>query len=223
MGAFKLDLYIPNSYKDKLRILLIIYFFSEIYRNEETPELVKVLYSEVKIQKIDFLIRYPDYFCFELMELMKENDSYDKNEIKQTIRNIFNSNEPEIRREEMLRYIYGAYEDIDDIIAFWMSVGFVFYENKVNIMGKAYDKAYYLTSKGESRIEGEIIQNLVSANWYIERCKLIKRYFYSMKGTELKERQYKYAEYRGTSIGSYIAEIGDKVKVEFYRLYGEGL
>lgn len=223
MGAFILDLYIPNSYRDRIRILLIIYFFSEGYKSEDTPGLVKVLYSEVKIQKIDFLIRYPDYFCYELIELMKEDDVYDRNEIREIIKAIFNTKEPEIRRDEMLRYIFGAYEDIDNIISFWMSVGFILYESKVNIMGKAYDKAYYLTLKGKNQIESEIIPNMESARWYIDRCSLIKKYFDGMTGTELKERQYKYSEYRGTAIGSYITEIGDKVREEFFNVYGEGL
>lgn len=108
-----LNLFVPTSYRDRLRILLILYFFSENYSDNSTPELVKVLYSEVKIQKIDFLIRYPDYLCFELM---KQKTSANSDDIKKIIKNIYNSKEPDVRKEEMLRYIYGAYEDIDDII-----------------------------------------------------------------------------------------------------------
>ena len=219
-GAQITQVYAPTLYRDRLRILLILYFFSEDYRNEDTPELVKVLYSEVKIQKIDFLIRYPDYFCYELI---KEQTSLNKDEIKDIIRDIFHSKEPEIRREEMLRYIYGAYEDIDNIISFWISTNFINYKCKVNTIGKYYDKAYYITKKGKDKIEKDILNNMEGSQWYIRRCQLIKKYFYDMSGTELKERQYKHPEYKNTNIGCYISEIGEKVRKIYFEEYGEVL
>lgn len=220
MEMIVLNLYVPASYRDRLRILLILYFFSENYHDDDVPGMVKVFYSEVKIQKIDFLIRYPDYLCFELM---KQKTPENRDEIKEIIKDIYNSEEPEVRREEMLRYLYGAYEDIDDIISFWISTGFIKYKCKINTMGKHYDKAYYITEKGKYRIENDILNNMESAQWYIRRCKLIKEYFYDMSGTELKERQYMYPEYKNTNIGCYITEIGDKVKRTYFEEYGEVL
>lgn len=215
-----LNLCVPSSYRDRLRILLILYFFSEDYINENIPELVKVFHSEVKIQKIDFLIRYPDYLCFELI---KQKNASNSNEIQAIIKDIFNSKEPEVRREEMLRYIYGAYEDIDNIISFWISTGFIKYNCKVNTMGKYYDKSYYITKRGNRKIENDILSNMESAQWYIQRCQLIKKYFYDMTGTELKERQYMHPEYKNTNIGCFISEIVDKVKKVYFEEYGEVL
>lgn len=215
-----LNLYVPPSYRDRLRIILILYFFSEDYINEDNPELVKVFYSEVRIQKIDFLIRYPDYLCFELIEQKTASNKY---EIQNIIKDIFKSNEPEVRREEMLRYIYGAYEDIDNIISFWISTGFIKYDSKINVAGKYYDKSYYITQKGIRKIENDILGNMDSAQWYIERCKLIKKYLGGMGGTELKDKQYMHPEYKNTNIGCYISAIGDKVKKIYLEEYGEGL
>jgi hypothetical protein len=103
-----------SQYRDRLRILLIIYFFSEDYHDASTPHWVKVFRSEVKIQKIDFLIRYPDYLCFEILELMV-GSKFSPEEIKTVVMSIFLDDEPEVRREDMLRYLFGAYEYLSDL------------------------------------------------------------------------------------------------------------
>lgn len=217
---------IDKSYRDKLRILLILYFFSdELKQTEgENPNHVKVFKSEVRIQKIDFLIRYPDYLCFELLNLLENNQfTHSREDIKKHIKNIFNTNEPEIRREDMLRYFFGAYEEIDHIIAFFVSCGFIEYKSRKSVSGKVYDKTYYLTKLSIEKIENEILVDLEKAKWYAERCKLIKTYFGDLTGTELKIRQYEHEEYRTTPINEYIRGIQKNVKDKFYQIFGEEL
>lgn len=219
-------LYSGNSYRSRLRILLILYFFSEEIdsSSELRPEFVKVFKSEVKIQKIDFLIRYPDYLASELLFLVESsNPKANKNEIKEIIRGIFRDNEPELRREEMLRFFFGAYEDIDDIIAFLVSRNFIKYESKRSVDQRVFNKAYYLTKFGVDKIENEILSNLAKAKWYKERCELINKYFGDLTGSELKFRQYQHKEYKNTQLNQYINGIEDQVKSKFLEIYGEEL
>lgn len=54
-------------YCERLRALLILYFFSEEYNNELELEFARTFQSEIKIRKLDFLIRYPNYVCYELL------------------------------------------------------------------------------------------------------------------------------------------------------------
>lgn len=219
-------LYSGNSYRSRLRILLILYFFSEEIdsSSELRPEFVKVFKSEVKMQKIDFLIRYPDYLASELLFLVESsNPKANKNEIKEIIRGIFRDNEPELRREEMLRFFFGAYEDIDDIIAFLVSRNFIKYESKRSVDQRVFNKAYYLTKFGVDKIENEILSNLAKANWYKERCELINKYFGDLTGSELKFRQYQHKEYKNTQLNQYINGIEDQVKNKFLEIYGEEL
>jgi hypothetical protein len=68
-------------YKDRIRIFFILYFFSENYNDPRYPSLKKVFRTEVKLQKIDFLLRNPDYLAYELLALAKTNQA-DKSEIK---------------------------------------------------------------------------------------------------------------------------------------------
>lgn len=219
-------LYSENLYRSRLRILLILYFFSEEIdsSSELRPEFVKVFKSEVKIQKIDFLIRYPDYLAFELLLLVESsNPKADRIEIKELIKGIFRDNEPDLRREEMLRFFFGAYEDIDDIIAFLVSRNFIKYESKRSVDQRVFNKAYYLTKLGVDKIENEILSNLNNVNWYKERCELINKFFGDLTGSELKFRQYQYKEYKNTKLNQYINGIEDQVKNKFLEIYGEEL
>ncbi|MGM9979171.1 MAG: hypothetical protein ACI33J_10265 [Clostridium sp.] len=203
-----------------------MYFFSEDIDtdSELRPEFVKVFKSEVKIQKIDFLIRYPDYLAFELLFLVGVSlPKANHFEVKTIIKNIFRNKEPQLRKEEMLRFFFGAYEDIDDIIAFLVARDFIKYESNRSVDGRVFNKVYYLTSFGLSKIENEILTSLVNANWYKERCEIISKYFGDMSGTELKIRQYQHEEYKHTPLNQYIDGIEDKVKEKFVEIYGEEL
>ena len=118
-----------DSYRKRLRVLLILYFFSEDTEDAINSELVKIFRTETKIQKIDFLIRYPSYLCFELLRLVEEDTGQNIEEIKETVKLIFKDNEPKLRTDEMKRFFYGAYEELDDIVAFLKSVSLVEYRS----------------------------------------------------------------------------------------------
>ncbi|PIC68940.1 hypothetical protein CSV77_16395 [Sporosarcina sp. P16b] len=211
-------------YREKLRILLIFYFLSDEIEGTSKlyPEYLKVFKSEVKIQKIDFLIRYPDYLAYELLNLVGEK-GYCKDQIQRHVKSIFNSNEPELRREDMLRYFFGAYEEIDHIILFLVTVGFVKFESRRSVTGKVFDKLYFLSGFGINKVEKEILPNIQQAKWYEERLLLIKKYFGNLSGTELKIKQYEYDQYRTTPINQYIKGIQQEVKEKYFQLFEEEL
>ncbi|MFB6466458.1 hypothetical protein ACE38V_06480 [Cytobacillus sp. Hz8] len=222
MSALTSDIH--RSYRDRLRILLIIYFFSQNINEEEKEKSYyqKEFKSEVRIQKIDFLIRYPDYLAYELLDLLQYPKFEDyKEDIKANVKAIFGNKEPDIRREDMLRFFYGAYEDIDHIIAFLVSIGFIEYSSKRNLAGRVFEKVYYLTEYGVSKIEREILIGLEKAKWYESRCNLIKKYFGDLSGTELKVRQYEHEEYRATPLNQYIKGIQEDVRSKYQDIFGE--
>ena len=115
-------------YKHRLRIFLILYFFADEYSDASNPTYKKLFTSEVKIQKIDFWLRNPDYFSFQLLKIAREEPSRQP-EIKEIIKNIFKNKEPIIRREEMEKFRFGAYQDLDDVIAFLDSLGLIKFES----------------------------------------------------------------------------------------------
>jgi hypothetical protein len=209
-------------FRERLRTLLILCFFSEPYNNPNEPHLTRVFHSEVKIQKIDFLIRYPSYLCYELLRSYEEENSPTATEVKYIVRNIFRNNEPTINTDEMKRFFYGAYEELDDIIAFLKSVNLVDLKSQKNALLRDVKKVYFVTDYGVERVKNGLTQ-VPAAQWYIDRCKLIKTYFGDKSGSDLKRRQYDIEQYKETPLGSYIADIEDQVRAKFYTFFGEML
>ncbi|HET9503035.1 MAG TPA: hypothetical protein VFO93_05815 [Hymenobacter sp.] len=205
-------------YRERLRVLLILYFFSEEYVEPSEPTLAKVFYWEVKIQKIDFLLRYPSYLCFELLRLHQETGVPSSTDVQQIVSDIFAKGEPDLRTDEMKRFFFGAYQDLDDIIGFLKSVGLVEFRKQTSMGLKDIRKAYFLTQDGIQRIERGLA-NVPSASWYFDRCQLIKRYFADASGTQLKNRQYAIEEYRETPLGDYIQDIEAMVRTEYFTLF----
>ncbi len=210
-----------KTYKDRLRIFLILYYFSENYHEPKTPNLKKLFTSEVRIQKLDFLLRNPDYLAFELLNLARGN-THNNQEIKEIIKEIFLKQEPVLRRIEMEKFFFGAYEDIDDVIAFLKSIELIEFSSTKNLELKITEKKYFITEKAITTLENKL-PKLPALNWYVERLNLIKKYFGHKTGSQLKAMQYKIEEYETASWGDYINDIKAKVEKDFFELYGEKL
>jgi DNA-binding PadR family transcriptional regulator len=210
-----------RSYKDRLRIFLIIYLFAEDFSDNAHPSRRKLFKSEVRIQKIDFLIRNPDYLAYELLIIAKQQSSL-KIEIKKIVKSILEEKEPLIRRLEMERFFYGAYEDIDDVIAFLKSIGFVEFSSKKSRDLRTIEKHYYITDLAIENFENKK-DKMDALKWYINRCDIIRTYFGDLKGTDLKVSQYKIDEYRNTSYNDYISSIYSMVLDQYQNLYKESL
>lgn len=210
-----------RKFRDRLRIVIILYTFCDRLKNDSIGY-YGVFHSEIKIQALDFLLRYPDFLSMELMDLMDNDPTIDRNEIECIISNIYQTKEPNIRVEEMEKFFHGAYESIDDVIAFHVSVGFLKHESKKRTDGKTYDKNYYITQECAIKIETHL-KDIFVVGWYFDRCELIKKYFSKFSGTELKTRQYRYAEYSNISYKSHIQNINDKVKMAFSKRFNHQL
>lgn len=210
-----------RKFRDRLRIIIILYVFCE--RSEKEQEKYFGLFrSEIKIQALDFLLRYPDFLSMELMNLMDYDSSIDRAEIRNIITKIYSDKEPDLRVEEMEKFFHGAYESIDEVIAFHVSIGFLKHESKKRTDGKTYDKNYYVTLDCASRIENSL-KSVPAVEWYFERCELIKKYFDKFTGSQLKSRQYMYAEYSNISYKSHIQNINSKVKVAYEERFNKQL
>lgn len=202
-----------RKFRDRLRIIIILYTFCDRLDKASNGN-YGVFRTEMKIQALDFLLRYPDFLCMELMDLMDNDPSLDRSEIQKIVEDIYQAREPELRVEEMEKFFHGAYESIDDVIAFLVSVGFIKHESKKRTDGRKYDKIYYLTHTSSDKIE-QSLKAIPSVNWYFGRCELIKKYFGKFSGSELKTRQYRYAEYSDISYKSHIKNIDEKVRSTF--------
>jgi hypothetical protein len=215
------DVYKIRKYKDRLRIFLILYSFADDHNDTSNPNRRKLFKGETRIQKIDFLIRNPDYLSYELLNFANKEITK-RAEIRAIVKNIFDSKEPVIRRLEMERFFFGAYEDIDDVIGFLKSIGFIEFSSKKSTDLKTIDKQYFIMDVAVSKFQ-TLLPTLPNLQWYIDRCALIKKYFGDLTGSQLKVAQYQIKEYRTTSYNEYIGSIQGLVKDEFSKLFNEAL
>lgn len=210
-----------QQFKHRLRIFFILYTFSENYSDDKNPTFKKLFESEIKLQKLDFWVRNPDHLCYSLLELA-ETDMPKSIEIKSIVKKIFNDNEPVLRRDEMEKFRFGAYEDLSNVISFLDGMNLIRFDSKRTSDLRVVDKKYFVTENGVNIIESQL-PNLNFLHWYMERCQLIKKYFGDKSGTELKDLQYKIEEYKNARSGNFITEIIDLVKLKFNQLYHESL
>lgn len=216
-----------SVYQDSVRILFILYFCSDQPSEPlglifpENQNFVAYIDSETKLQKIDFWIRYPDYLCAALLyacefpgrELFDQRDK-----IKEIVRMIFADNEPELRFIPMSKYLRGAYEPLDHVMAFLSSRDLAF-PRPTFLKRKT---RYNLTEKGKKAVE-EILTDCPSSLWYRDRCRLINIFFGHWNGFEMRETQYRETNYQRAPNLVIIKRIDDEVRTRFHNQFGEPL
>lgn len=153
--------------------------------------------------------------------MLVKNNQADQTEIKNIIKDIFLNKEPILRKMEMTRFLFGAYEHIDDVISFLKSFGLIEFSSKKDDILRTVDKRYFLTEKAIEKLEQ--VDNYNALLWYKERCLLIKKYFGQFSGSTLKDMQYQIEEYKETAYSDLISDIQNKVYTEFHLIYNEVL
>lgn len=162
--------------------------------------------GKAKLHAMDFWVRYPDFLAFELL------NKYDQqNDIRylELAKSIIDDQEPDLRSIPMIRYRFGAYEDLDESLSILISKGLIVSDGIKN-NGKIQHYDYYVTLAAydvilESTIEYPILE------WYQQRSKLVKEISGNLGGAALKEIQYRHMSYANTSMGSIIPSIKDEV------------
>src|SRR4051794_16842847 len=103
--------------QDAVRILMLINRAAEPLTappdgDEALATAIGLVRTQVRLQKLDFWVRNPDYLANELLSDY-ENGDHDV-ALLGIAGDILDSEEPELRRYPMLRYLFGAYEDLED-------------------------------------------------------------------------------------------------------------
>ncbi|WP_157768501.1 hypothetical protein [Burkholderia ambifaria] len=153
---------------------------------------------------MDFWVRNPDHFAYALLEAHRENESLGYFEIAQSIAN---SGEPEIRRDAMLRYLYGAYEPLDTALAPLLSYGLAQMVRET----ETRQRMYFLLPKG-LEVADRMTEELTEAKWYSVRTTLIGEFCKGKSGDQLAKWQYRHPSYAGAKHGETIDSIAEEVR-----------
>ncbi|MFD7431215.1 hypothetical protein ACFV6Z_29815 [Streptomyces sp. NPDC059818] len=203
--------------QDAVRVLLLIDGACEPpstadLTQAELATAVGVVRTQVRLQKLDFWLRNPDYLADELLS---EYETSREEPLLQLAGDILESEEPEVRRYPMLRHHFGAYEPLDDALAVLRSAGLVAVRRRGTI-GRIRQHDYFLLAEGR-RVAREIIGQEPVFRYYVDRVALVLALADGLGGSELKARQYLQREYaetvRGARIGSVSARARERLAV----------
>jgi hypothetical protein len=203
---------VASRAQDAVRILLIIAAAAVPLRRppRDDPALVDavaLLESQVRLQKLDFWVRNPDFFANELLD---EYERCGDPALLEQASAILDSEEPEVRRYPMIRFLFGAYEPLDDALAVLRSAHLVV-RRKRGTGDKVQQHDYYLTRVGRDTAD-RIVRAAPAFAYFADRTRAVARLADGYRGTQLKDRQYQQDEYRQTVIGARIATIAPRVR-----------
>lgn len=203
--------------QDAVRILMLIDKAAEpvdgIALAPGDPSLgaaVGVVRTQVRLQKLDFWVRNPDYLANELLNDYENQDQDQDPTLLQMAAEILDSEEPELRRYPMLRYLFGAYEDLEDALSVLRQADLVV-RRKKGRPGKVTRTDYYLTHAGRD-MATRIRKEIPELAWYSSRAALVVLLADGQGATTLKDRQYVVDEYLNTPHGVRIPSIAGRAR-----------
>lgn len=203
-------------HRDAARVLLIIDKAGKPPRAASTPDCVKVLEAEKRLQALDFWVRYPDYLAHEFLNRYETGGKEDQR-LLQVASEIMDGPEPELRRLYMLRYLFGAFQVVDDALARLVSHGLVKRHRLLTPDGgKIRKTSYHLTEAGQRAALGMAAQ--APLNWYARRAELAAEIAGDDSGDKLKRRQYTVDAYGLQRWGRVIPPIDTEVRERLRRL-----
>lgn len=202
-----------SIYQDAIRLLFILVNGSENYDNELDLSIKGIFRGKARLYAMDFWVRYPDYFAHELLSKYEETGDIRFLEIAERI---FDDDEPDLRNIPMIRFLFGAYEKLDNTLSILVSKGLI--KQSGEKTGSTihqhdyliYEKAYEIILN--SKTEFPILQ------WYHERTTLINEIAGDKGGSQLKDRQYEQIVYAKTKLGGLIPSIKEDVLNELCKI-----
>lgn len=170
-------------------------------------DIVCVLHSQSRLQALDFWMRNPDYLA---NELLTEFESSGERDLLTIVQRIFDDREPDLRRLPMVRYLFGAFEPLDNALAILRAADLIRIKRDGVPGGKIREHLYLLTTAGKDAL-GRIAAAAPELGWYRDRACIVARVAGAQGGKALKDRQYLQAEYAGTELSHVIQPVTDRV------------
>lgn len=198
---------IRSRYRDALRILFVLKAGGAPIAVPSKPEIVSIFKGEARLLAFDFWMRNPDYLAAELLDLFEQNGEPAD---LAAVESILQQEEPDLRRVPMIRYFFGAFDRLDDVLSLLRS------RDLIRITGlkgkmKVKETDFLLTVKGVDVCNSAVEQEPI-LKWYVDRAELVAKVAGDRGGTALKEQQYNRASYAETKLGGVIPPITSDVR-----------
>ncbi len=216
---------------DAARLLLIIARFAR--QPETVPsslqcrpsrEFVGYFAPEYYLHKLDFLLRYPRYFVYELTELFRMDilRKQQRDQLLDVVRTVVLTNEPELMTQHFRKFWRGAYERLDDVEAWWYSRELVYTTLEPRGQSRPW-KYYFITTRGREEAM-RLVAEVPHARWYADRIALLYTYFGTISPAGIKKLQYAHAAYREAQLNEHIPDLSlEEIESHFVDVFGEQL
>lgn len=172
------------------------------------PNAVKVVRSEKRLQAMDFWMRNPDYLAAEILVLV-ESDDFPSSDVT-IAEELVAGDEPDLRRYPMVRYLFGAFEPVDDAFSLLVTPGLATRRRTGRPDGRKSSFFYLLQAGADATVK--IISDDPDLGWYQDRAELVARVAGTDSGNKLKLRQYAHLDYAVTQVGTRFSPITEVVR-----------
>lgn len=193
---------IRSPHRDALRILFVLRAGGTPWGEPAEPDIVSIFKGEARLLAFDFWMRNPDYLAAELLDLFEQSGDMAYYQAAETI---FDQDEPDLRRVPMIRYFFGAYDRLDDVLSLLRSrdlIQITGFKSKI----KVKETDFLLTAKGKEVCDSAVTQEPI-LKWYADRAELVAKVAGDRGGAALKQQQYERATYAETRLGGIIPPI----------------
>lgn len=203
---------VASRAQNAVRLLFLLRDGGEKPRTPPDPDdIARVVRSEVRLHALDFWLRNPDYLADELLteiDAGRLDVSYAASAAV-----LLDDPEPALRHYPMHRWLFGAYEPLDDAAAILETAGLLRIGRTARSgrPGSVGRTQFFLTAKG-LKAANDLESREAMFAWYPRQIELVTAVARDEPGSRLKARQYKQAEYAATELGSRIAPITERVR-----------
>lgn len=172
------------------------------------PTAVRLVRSEKRLQAMDFWMRNPDYLAAEILVLV-DTGAFTTDDLA-IVEGLLVGDEPDLRRYPMVRYLFGAFEPLDDAFSLLVTPGLAT-RRRIGKPNGRKSSYFYLLQVGADAT-AKIVADDPELCWYRDRAELVARVAGTDAGNKLKKRQYAHSEYAATQIGTRFSPITDVVR-----------
>jgi hypothetical protein len=178
---------------------------------------VTVIRGQKRLQALDFWLRNPDYLADELLTQVQSGSTPDAAWAISQATALLAGDEPDVSRYPMIRWRFGAWESLDDALALLLSHSLIAVEAVGEPPAKVERWDYYLLTAGRELAE-ELRTDAPDLAWYDERAAVVLAVAGQLSGSQLKEIQYKQAEYERTVWKASISGITERVRARLQQI-----
>ena len=201
-----------DAYRDAIRLLTLLVAGSGPPPEAAPKGAASTFSGEMRLQALDFWVRYPDYLALELLNQYEANHDA---EYLQQAEAILDNNEPDLRNLPMVRYLFGAYEKTDTAIAVLTSRQLIKLEQNWQ-KGSLRETTYHLYQTAHDLADK--IATYPALAWYSQRAQLVVTVAGDRAGSALKNHQYQQRAYATTPSRTAIPSITQAVQARLAQL-----